>query len=128
MRGHERESTRRSRRGPWIALLAALVLILITLVALPDREGDERCGPRGVTSWSADTRLTGEFARYGDDSERVDDWTGGDGTHSVRLPDGRLLWLFSDTYLGAVNRPRTRQGSRIPGGPPTRPSSVTPRW
>ncbi|WP_327660698.1 MULTISPECIES: DUF4185 domain-containing protein [unclassified Streptomyces] len=117
MRGHERESTRRGRRGPrapLLALLAALVLILITIVALPDREGDERCGPRGVASWSADTRLTGEFARYGDDAERVDDWTGGDGTHSVRLPDGRLLWLFSDTYLGAVNRPPNPAGQSHP--------------
>jgi hypothetical protein len=35
----------------------------------------------------------------------VDDWTGGDGTHSVRLPDGRVLWLFSDTYLGQVHGP-----------------------
>ncbi|MFF3495554.1 DUF4185 domain-containing protein [Streptomyces sp. NPDC002795] len=114
MRGHERASTRRGRRAPLIALLAALVLVLITLVALPDREDDERCAPRGVTSWSADNRLTGAFARYGDDATRLDDWTGGDGTHSVRLPDGRLLWLFSDTYLGAVNQPPNPAGQPHP--------------
>lgn len=54
---------------------------------------------------AAEERLTDEFARYGDDATRTDDWTGGDGTHSVRLPDGRLLWLFSDTYLGQVHGP-----------------------
>ncbi|MGC9539321.1 DUF4185 domain-containing protein [Streptomyces sp. UG1] len=78
------------------------------LTALPDdgeREGGGACVPRSVASWSADKDLTGEFARYGDDPSRADDWTGGDGTHSVRLPDGRVLWLFSDTYLGRVHAP-----------------------
>lgn len=95
-------------------LLAALLLVLIALVALPGREGDARCGPRGVTSWAAENRLTGEFARYGDDASRLDDWTGGDGTHSVRLPDGRVLWLFSDTFLGAVNQPPNPAGQPHP--------------
>lgn len=27
-------------------------------------------------------------------------WTGGDGTFSVRLPDGRTAWLFGDTFVG----------------------------
>src|SRR5690554_160102 len=35
-------------------------------------------------------------------------WTGGDSTYSVDLPDGRTLWLFSDTFLGHVNPSRTR--------------------
>ncbi|MFN8156670.1 MAG: DUF5005 domain-containing protein [Candidatus Nanopelagicales bacterium] len=29
-------------------------------------------------------------------------WSGGDGAASVRLPDGRLLWLFGDTFTGSV--------------------------
>lgn len=29
-------------------------------------------------------------------------WTGGDGTRSVPLPDGRILWLFGDTFLGRL--------------------------
>ena len=29
-------------------------------------------------------------------------WTGGDGTLSIGLPDGRTLWLFGDTFLGYV--------------------------
>ena len=35
-------------------------------------------------------------------------WTGGDGTRSVPLPDGRILWLFGDTFLGAVRPDRSR--------------------
>lgn len=30
-------------------------------------------------------------------------WTGADGTYSVPLSDGSTLWLFSDTFWGAVN-------------------------
>ena len=30
-------------------------------------------------------------------------WTAGDGTISVPLPDGRVLWLFGDSYLADVN-------------------------
>ena len=35
-------------------------------------------------------------------------WTGGDGTRSVSLPDGRILWLFGDTFLGTVRPDRSR--------------------
>lgn len=106
----------RQRTGTGLGLLLALVLGAVLLTALPDhgrREGGA-CSPHTVASWSADDRLTGEFARYGDDSTRTDDWTGGDGTHSVRLPDGRVLWLFSDTYLGQVHRPPDPVGASYP--------------
>ncbi|MCI3271109.1 DUF4185 domain-containing protein [Streptomyces cylindrosporus] len=97
----------RQRTGTGLGLLLALVLGAVLLTALP--RGGEResggCTPRGLGTVSADAGLTDEFARYGDDATRTDDWTGGDGTHSVRLPDGRVLWLFSDTYLGQVHRP-----------------------
>jgi hypothetical protein len=98
----------RQRTGTGLGLLLTLVLGAVLLTALPDdgeREGGGACTPRTVGSWSADKDLTAEFAHYGDDARRTDDWTGGDGTHSVRLPDGRVLWLFSDTYLGQVHGP-----------------------
>ncbi|KPI11457.1 protein of unknown function DUF4185 [Actinobacteria bacterium OK074] len=91
-----------------LGLILALVCAAVLLTALPDqphRRGAASCAARTVGSWSSDTTLTGEFDRYGDDTSRTDDWTGGDGTHSVRLPDGRVLWLFSDTYLGQVYAP-----------------------
>jgi hypothetical protein len=37
-----------------------------------------------------------------------DGWTGGDSTYSVELPDGRIVWLFSDTWLGPLNADGTR--------------------
>ncbi|MEV5608649.1 DUF4185 domain-containing protein [Streptomyces sp. NPDC052225] len=114
--------------APLWGLLLALVCGLVVFVALPDREGDSRCAARTVTSASPDTALTTTFARYGDDPTRTDDWTGGDGTHSVRLPDGRTLWLFSDTYTGAVHPPPNPEGQphawRDPSAPFVRNSAV----
>ncbi|WP_125637706.1 hypothetical protein [Nonomuraea sp. WAC 01424] len=40
-----------------------------------------------------------------------DGWTGGDSTYSMRMPDGRTLWLFSDTFLGPLNANGTRPTS-----------------
>ncbi len=39
---------------------------------------------------------------------RSDGWTGGDGTVSILLPDGRTAWLFGDTLLGTVSVDETR--------------------
>ncbi|KUO19883.1 DUF4185 domain-containing protein [Streptomyces dysideae] len=102
----------RQRTGTGVGLLLALVLGAVLLTALPD-DGEQDgadCIPHTVSEWSTDDNLTAEFARYGDDATRTDDWTGGDGTHSVRLPDGRILWLFSDTYLGQVYAPPNPAG------------------
>jgi hypothetical protein len=40
-----------------------------------------------------------------------DQWSGGDGASSTRLPDGRLLWVFGDSFAGAVRA----DGSRAAG-------------
>ncbi|NUR64955.1 MAG: DUF4185 domain-containing protein, partial [Streptomyces sp.] len=120
--------------GTGLGLVLALVLGAVLLTALPkdeDRRDAAGCGPRSVGSWSADKGLTAEFARYGDDATRADDWTGGDGTHSVRLPDGRVLWLFSDTYLGQVYAPPNPVGEsyawRDTAAPLVRNSAVVMR-
>jgi hypothetical protein len=39
-------------------------------------------------------------------------FTEGDGTYTIRLLDGRVIWLFSDSFLGAVSS----DGSRGPSG------------
>ncbi|GAB3908911.1 hypothetical protein GCM10028803_45510 [Larkinella knui] len=43
---------------------------------------------------------------------RYDGWTGGDGVYSTRLPDGRIVWTFGDTFLGLVKSDRTRLASQ----------------
>src|SRR4051794_25869998 len=53
----------------------------------------------------AATDVTAMFRRYADSGGG---WTGGDNTASVALPDGRVGWLFSDTYLGHVAADHTR--------------------
>jgi hypothetical protein len=45
------------------------------------------------------------FTRYGGG------WTGGDATYSIPLPDGRVLWLFGDSFMGTVRPDRSRPAS-----------------
>ncbi|MFB4292963.1 DUF4185 domain-containing protein [Nonomuraea sp. ATR24] len=81
-----------------------------TAAAVPEQPATPSpCAPafRGTT---IDQRLTSLFTNYGNDNSRLDDWTGADGTYSVRLPNGREVWVFSDTFLGRVNP----DGSRPP--------------
>ncbi|MEV0157656.1 fibronectin type III domain-containing protein [Micromonospora sp. NPDC050686] len=85
----------------WLLALYALCL-LATAPAAPPGAAQPTAGGYSA-AW-----LTALFDAYGDTSGR---WSGADRTASVRLPDGRLLWLFSDTFLGPVgadgSRPRT---------------------
>ncbi|MFP3986858.1 DUF4185 domain-containing protein [Streptomyces sp. E11-3] len=106
----------KQQQGTGFVLLLVLLFVAAVVTALPDDDGEggADCTARKVTSWTADEGTTGEFARYGNDAARDDDWSGGDGTHSVRLPDGRVLWLFSDTYLGRVNPPPNLAGQPHP--------------
>lgn len=91
-----------------LPLAVAALLWVLPRTAGPGHAAD--CAGRRIVSWTPDSRHTAEFARYGNDNTRVDDWTGGDGTHSVRLPDGRTLWLFSDTFLDRIQQPPNPQG------------------
>ena len=42
------------------------------------------------------------FHDYADNNARMDDLSGADGAPSTLLPDGRRVWAFGDTFLGAV--------------------------
>jgi fibronectin type 3 domain-containing protein len=61
--------------------------------------------PTQPGSSAACGQLNTMFNTYGDQGGH---WTGADSTVSVRLPDGRTVWLFSDTFLGTVNADRSR--------------------
>lgn len=94
-----------------------------------------------VQTVTIDSTLSTTFSRYA--ATTPDGWTGGDSTFSVRMPDGRTLWLFSDTFLGPLNRNGTRPanaqlvnnsfvvqaGSRLTtvvGGARGRPAAIMP--
>jgi hypothetical protein len=44
--------------------------------------------------------LTNQFNNYSNNAQ-CSDWSGGDATNSVGLPDGQRAWFFSDSYLGS---------------------------
>ncbi|HEY1664872.1 MAG TPA: NucA/NucB deoxyribonuclease domain-containing protein [Trebonia sp.] len=55
---------------------------------------------------TTDSQLDNMFGSYGNNATCAD-WSGGDATNSVVLPDGERAWFFSDTYL---NSPAARKG------------------
>lgn len=97
------------RRASFLALGAAAA----TLLALPAANAGAQQGTacRFDPSQQAQTAthpLRRLFDDYGNSNRRLDDWTGGDNTVSVRLPDGRTAWIFADTFLDRVNADGSR--------------------
>src|SRR6266487_228436 len=88
---------RKGRSRRLLALSVTLALIVLASVG-PTRVAFAA----GAMSANA---LTSLFTSYGDTSGQ---WSGADSTASVPLPDGRVAWLFSDTFLGTVNADHSR--------------------
>jgi fibronectin type 3 domain-containing protein len=88
-----------SIRRPVAAALAALV---VSALAVVPHEPAAAAIPAGGISADA---MNAMFTSYGDAGGH---WTGGDNTASVALPDGRVVWLFADTFLGTVNADHSR--------------------
>lgn len=110
-----------------VPMLLAGVLVPLTSTSAHAATQPEVCaGVRApdLRAVRPDTRLTGLFTRYGNDNRRTDDWTGADGTYSVRLRDGRNLWVFSDTFLGQVNKDGTRPPTTDDGGTTPMPNNT----
>jgi hypothetical protein len=91
---------RRGTRRCWRLLAAACVLATVPVLAGP-------VAADAAQSMSA-AAVTAMWTAYGNAGGH---WTGADGTSSVPLPDGRVAWLFADTYLGAVNPDLSRPAS-----------------
>lgn len=96
--------------GP--GLLAATLLVALGFT-VPDDDADSACRGAVVKSWRSDDAMTAELARYANDNTRLDDWTGGDGSRSVRLPDGRILWMSADTFLDEVHGGKSRAAGPV---------------
>jgi fibronectin type 3 domain-containing protein len=72
-----------------------------------------------TTQTVPDSNLNTMWTHYGNQGG-AGQWTGGDGTMSVQLPNGQDAWFFSDTFLGTVNA----DGSRPTDSPLIRNSAV----
>jgi hypothetical protein len=102
-------------RNPVVATAFVVCLVLgaltIQLVQVARRP---HCSPLTASSVVRDDGWTRRFASYGNGNARLDDWTGADGTWSVRLPDGRTIWIFADTFLGPVLPGPNPRGQPVP--------------
>ncbi|GLY81306.1 hypothetical protein [Actinoallomurus iriomotensis] len=71
------------------------------------------CSPGGGQPAAVPDRAVNAQWRRAGDRAGPGQWDGADGTTSVRLPDGRIAWFFSDTYLGPVNADGSRTSARL---------------
>ena len=76
------------------------------------------CG-LAVTDVKPATGLQQKWRHFGDRAG-AGEWAGGDGNYSAPLPDGRVAWLFNDTFLGPVG-----DGSSITPHAPVHNTIVT---
>ena len=89
-----------------VAVGAALPLALTACLAPPPRAStqttasEEYCAPSAPTSSTA-------YADAFDGLRHATDWLSGDTAVPVLLPDGRTVWLFGDTYVGALTSTNT---------------------
>lgn len=67
---------------------------------------DEQC-------WNADLTVH-EDCHYNLLFTRYDNgWTASDATYSMPLPDGKIMWMFGDTFLGKVRADRSRANGAL---------------
>jgi uncharacterized protein DUF4185/uncharacterized protein DUF5005 len=83
----------------YISLGLSGIFLLSCLAVTPVARAQFCSAPTGTGT--PDPYWNAEFTQNGPG------WTGGDGTSSVLLPDGRSLFFFSDSYIGTVD-PTTR--------------------
>jgi hypothetical protein len=71
-------------------------------------DGDNAAHPESCASKLAGVRVVdpepdydidNTMANYGDSGKG---WSGGDGGQSIKLPDGRIVWLYDDIFIGKV--------------------------
>ncbi|KAB2379774.1 DUF5005 domain-containing protein [Actinomadura montaniterrae] len=103
-------------RAAVASTLAATALVAPSAAA---RAAALTCGGSAAPTFGTatpDTSLNTQFTSYGNGNALLDDWTGGDSTYSVKLPDGRTVFGFSDTFLGKVNADGSRPMTVADGG------------
>lgn len=86
-------------------LYFTLAVLAPTILSCSVLAPEQAIAPLSVTV-SEDQHFNQLFQRCGPG------WTGGDSTFSTRLSPTQILWSFSDTFIGSVNR----EGKRNPTG------------
>jgi hypothetical protein len=87
----------------WHTKVIGLAVIVVAVLALCVSSVRMcQAAPPKVISAGPDAELIAAFDAYGDSGRG---WTGGDSTWSTRLPDGRELFAFSDTFLTPITPP-----------------------
>ena len=140
------QPSRRRRPPPRRMRLAAAAVAALTVTGGAVADGANASVPRHVdagpdiptvVSATPDSALNAQFTAYGNSG---DGWTGADSTWSTRLPGGKELFMFSDTFLEPITAPtrptdaqlvhnsfvQIDQGhmSTIIGGTPTQPDTL----
>jgi uncharacterized protein DUF4185 len=82
---------------------AAFVLCAVTAWPAVSAPPPQSAASAGVPAVRPDESWNAVF-------DRRDGWTGADVAGTVDLGDGRILWLFGDTWIGSI-----RDGKRMPG-------------
>lgn len=86
----------RQRRIATTVVLVIPLLLFLLLAPAACTLNPAAVAPPPAPRVNPDATFNQLFTRFGNG------WTGGDGTLSIRLPDGHTLWLFGDTFLGHV--------------------------
>ncbi|TDD71401.1 DUF5005 domain-containing protein [Actinomadura darangshiensis] len=107
-----------ARRRTRAAALASALFLGAGLAAVPASAGTHGQAAAGPTcsghappafgTAAQKTALNGKFTSYGNSNALLDDWTGADSTYSLKLSDGRIVYGYSDTFLGKVNSDGSR--------------------
>jgi hypothetical protein len=78
-------------------------LVAAAGLAAGARAAPARAGRAAAPAATPDAAFDAMFTEYGNNTDpSVVRWLGGDSTWSIRLPDGRTIWAFSDTFVGHV--------------------------
>lgn len=96
---------RRSRVFMIMVVLIILIVSLSVYYIINTQNGYDKNTIQGppipsVISTSFNRSFTDLLDQYGNTGKG---WTGSDGTYSLQLSNGSVLWIFSDTFLGQVS-------------------------
>ena len=105
-----------------VPLFSLALLAVVGHAGLPmatsNADADTCAVPASQIHVGVSENWNARFTAYGDNNANLPGWTGGDAASTAPLPDGRRLWIFSDTFMGDVDATSTASGSGRPFSAP----------